>query len=223
MPDMLKNKASNIVKLLRKEFKLPARKDKTRETFETLIATVISQNTNDRNTAAAFERLSKKFKIKPAVLSKADVRDVEEALRVGGLHHKKARVIKNLAGVVLEDFDGSLDFVSILPLEQARRKLLALPGVGPKTADVVLLFSAGRSTIPIDTHVNRVSKRLALVNSKADYESVRKKLQWIFNPQDYYSVHILLISHGRRYCRARNPKCRICPLGQLCSSKRIKC
>ncbi len=183
---------------------------------------MISQNTNGRNTARAFENLSKKFRIEPEVLSNADLTEIEEALKVAGLYHNKARIIKRLSSIILNDFAGSLQFIFETPLEQAREKLLELPGVGPKTADVLLLFSARKPTLPIDTHVNRVSKRTGLADVKADYEGVRKELQLLFNSQDYYAVHVLLILHGRRYCKARKPLCIQCPLNQLCPSRRVE-
>ncbi|MDH5447786.1 MAG: endonuclease III [Candidatus Bathyarchaeota archaeon] len=213
---MTKKRANKILKVLRKEFKLPDWRRKERDPFETLIVTVISQNTNGRNTARAFENLSNKFEITPEALSKADVEEVEEALKVAGLYRNKSKVIKKLSRIVLEDFGGSLNFIFGTSLEQAREKLLGLPGVGSKTADVVLLFSAKKPTLPVDTHVNRVSKRLGLVDGGADYEGVRKRLQLLFDSQDYYAVHMLLILHGRRYCRAKKPLCKKCPVNQLC-------
>lgn len=219
---MTKIKANKILKLLRKEFQLPHWREKQRNPFETLIVTVISQNTASRNTAKAFENLSKKFKITPEALSKAPVSKIEDALKVAGLYRNKAKVIKKLSHIILQDFNGSLNFIFNLPLEQAREKLVALPGVGPKTADVVLLFSAKKPTLPVDTHVNRVSKRLRLVDAKADYEDVRTRLQQLFNPQDYYAVHVLFILHGRKYCRAKKPLCKQCPINQLCPSRRVE-
>lgn len=219
---MTKIKANKILKLLRKEFQLPHWRDKQGNPFETLIVTVISQNTASRNTAKAFENLSKKFKITPEALSKAPVSEIEDALKVAGLYRNKAKVIKKLSRIILQDFNGSLNFIFTLPLEQAREKLVVLPGVGPKTADVVLLFSAKKPTLPVDTHVNRVSKRLRLVDAKADYEDVRTRLQQLFNPQDYYAVHVLFILHGRKYCRAKKPLCKQCPINQLCPSRRVE-
>lgn len=93
-----------------------------------------------------------------------------------------------------------------------------MQGVGPKTADVVLLFSANKPTIPVDTHVNRVSKRLGLAPAKGDYEDIRLSLQSIFNPEDYLSVHLLLITLGRKYCKARRPLCQKCPVNKYCPS-----
>jgi endonuclease-3 len=99
---------------------------------------------------------------------------------------------------------------------------LTLPGVGPKTADVVLLFSAGKSTIPVDTHVNRISKRLGFSSAKADYEEVRASLQSLYAPEDFLAVHLLLIMLGRKYCRALRPVCIQCPVSNLCPSKRTE-
>jgi endonuclease-3 len=220
--NMTKKRANKILKVLRKEFELPNWRERQKDPFKTLVRTVISQNTASRNTTRAFEKLSKTFEIVPEALSKADVAEIEEALKVAGLYRNKARAIKKLSSIILEDFSGSLDFIFKLPLEQAREKLLKLPGVGPKTADVVLLFSARKPTLPVDTHVNRVSKRLKLVSMEADYEDVRKGLQMLFHHQDYYTVHVLLILHGRKYCKAKNPLCKQCPINEWCPSKQME-
>jgi len=222
MYNMTKKRANKILKVLRKEFGLPNWREKGRAPFETLVVTVISQNTNDRNTARAFENLSKKFEVTPEALSKVNIAEIEEALKVAGLYRNKARTIKKISKIILEDFGGSINFIFKTPFEQARKKLLGLPGVGPKTADVVLLFAANKPTLPVDTHVNRVSKRLALVDVKADYEDVRKTLQPLFDSQDYYAVHVLLILHGRKYCRAANPLCNQCPINHLCPFKFVE-
>jgi len=154
-------------------------------------------------------------------LAKADVKEIEEAITVAGLYRNKSKVIKNLSRIVLEKFSGSLDFIYSLPFEKARETLMAMPGVGPKTADVVLLFCAEKPTLPVDTHVNRVSKRLGLAPSNADYEGVRQALQALYPPKDYLPVHLLLIALGRKICKARKPLCKICPVNTLCPSRRL--
>ncbi len=216
---MTAGRANRILDTLREEFKLSNWRNRARDPFETLIATVISQNTTSRNTAKAFENLSKHFEITPESLSKADEKGIEEAIKSAGLYRNKARAIKKLSNLVLEEHSGNLNFIFEMPLEQAREKLLELPGVGPKTADVVLLFSAKKPTLPIDTHVNRVSKRLALVGVEADYEHVRKGLQRLFKPSDYHAVHILFILTGRKFCRARKPLRNECPIRDQCPSR----
>ena len=219
---MTTTKANEILHILKNNFSLPKWTSSERTPFQTLIVTIISQNTTGRNTAKAFERLSEKFKITPEVLSKADEKEIEDALRVAGLFRNKAKTIKKISQIILERFNGSLDFIYSMPFEEARKTLLTLPGVGPKTADVVLLFSAGKSTIPVDTHVNRVSKRLGLAPVNADYEGVRTALQSLYVSEDFLAMHLLLIALGRECCKALKPICRQCPVNSLCPSKRTE-
>jgi len=218
---MKEKRAIEILSILKINFSVPRLTDSSRNPFKALIRTVLSQNTADINTMRAFENLSEKFLITPEALAKADVNEIEEAIRVAGLYRNKSRVIKNLSNIILEQFNGSLNFIYSSPLEEARKKLLLLPGVGPKTADVVLIFCAGKPTLPIDTHVNRVSKRLGLAPPNADYEGVRQALQALYPAEDYLPVHLLLISLGRKYCKARKPLCNICPVNMLCPSRRM--
>ena len=183
--------------------------------------TVLSQATADKNTVRAFKTLSQVFPITPEALANASVEKIENAIRVGGLYKNKSRVIKAISRMILERFNGSLDFVHSLPFEKARRTLQSFPGVGPKTADVVLLFCAGKPTIPVDTHVNRVSKRLGLSPPKADYEKIRQTLEGLYEPRNYLSVHLLFILLGRKYCRALKTLCKPCPVNALCPSRRL--
>lgn len=219
---MIKSRAKEILHILQNNFPLPPWVKSARDPFRTLIVTVISQNTADKNTARAFKILSSRFPITPEALAKARVEEIEEAIRVAGLYRNKSRIIKEISRIILEQFRGSLHFIYSKPFEEARKTLLSLPGVGPKTADVVLLFCAGGPTVPVDTHVNRVSKRLGLASSNADYEGVRQALQSLYPPRDYLSVHVLLISLGRRYCKAQKPLCKSCPVNALCPSKKTE-
>ena len=215
-------RANKILQILKDNFATPQWATSKRTPFQTLIITIISQNTTGKNTTKAFEVLSKKFEITPEALAKTDLREIEDALRVAGLFRNKAKVIKRVSQIVLDKFNGSLDFVFSKPFEETRKMLLTLPGVGPKTADVVLLFSAGKATIPVDTHVNRVSKRLGLAHPEADYEDVRIALQSLYAIEDFLAVHLLLIALGRKYCKALRPICKQCPLDSLCPSRRIE-
>ncbi len=217
-----KERATRILQELQNTFPIPKWISSPKKPFKTLIRTVLSQATANKNTNRAFRNLSERFSITPEALAKADVDEIEEAIRVAGLYKNKSRVIRNLSGIIIEQFDGSLDFIHSLPLEEARSKLMSIPGVGAKTADVVLLFCAGRPVIPIDTHVKRVSGRLELAPSEGNYEEVREVLQSLYPPQDYLPVHLLLISLGRKYCKARKPLCRLCPVNTLCPSRRIE-
>jgi endonuclease-3 len=217
-----KNRATEIFHILKDNFSIPQWASSTRNPFQTLIITVLSQATIDKNTARAFENLSRRFPITPEVLAEASLEEIERNIRVGGLYRNKSRIIKALSRVILEQFNSSLDFIYSLPFNEARKILLSVPGVGPKTADIVLLFCAGKPTIPIDTHVNRVSKRLGLTQPKANYEEVRQALEVLYSPADYLPIHLLLISLGRKYCKARKPLCKYCPVNMLCPSKCVE-
>jgi endonuclease-3 len=216
---MAENSPEKILRILRKTFTMPKWISSDNDPFKTLIVTIISQNTSDRNTAKAFENLSNKFKMTPEALANAETDQIEECLKVGGLYKNKAKTIKQISKIILEEYHSDLEPILSLPLEEARETLMQLPGVGPKTADVMLLFCGERPTIPVDTHVNRVSKRLGLASADADYEAVREALQTTYNPKDYLAVHVLLISHGRKYCKARIPLCKECPIRMLCPSR----
>ncbi len=218
---MAEKRAEKILKVLRTTFTMPEWTASSSDPFETLIMTVVSQNTADRNTEKAFENLSKCFKITPEVLANAKPNQIEACLRNAGLYRNKARAIKQISKTILEKFHGDLEAIMSMPFENARAALLQFPGVGPKTADVVLLFAANRPTLPVDTHVSRVSKRLGLAPAEGNYEIVRESLQSLYESKDYLAIHVLLISHGRKYCKARNPICAQCPLSTLCPSKQL--
>jgi endonuclease-3 len=187
-----------------------------KDPFKLLIATVLSQNTSDRNSSRAFRRLLKSIGTSPEEIAAAPLRTLKVAIRPAGLFNVRARGLRELSRAVLEDYGGDLGWIRTLPLDGARRRLIELPHVGPKTADVLLLFMAGRRTFPIDTHVGRVSRRLGIVGERDGYEDGRRKLMQFFPATKYLEAHLLLIGHGRRTCRARRPLCGICVLEGIC-------
>jgi len=186
--------------------------------YQTLVITIISQNTADTNTERAYKNLSEQFQIVPEVLANAEISQIEACIQVAGLYQGKAKAIQTVSQTLLDKFGGNLTSILALPTQEARKTLMDMSGVGPKTADVVLLFSAGKPTIPVDTHVNRVSKRLGLAPTHGGYEEVRLSLQRFFEPKDYLSIHLLLIAHGRKTCKAHKPLCTTCPLNTYCPS-----
>jgi len=221
---MEKRRAQRILEVLRRSFKLPNwTNTPCKNPFEVLIRTIISQNTSNRNTAKAFEKLSKKFqKMTPEAFSKAKFEEIEECLKPAGLYRNKSRIIKRVSKLILEEFNGKLEKILALPFEEARKTLMKFPGVGHKTADILLLFCAEQPTVPVDTHVNRVSRRLGLAPKGRGYEEVRLALQRLYKPEDYLEVHVLLILLGRNYCKARKPLCTSCPLDKLCPRINLK-
>lgn len=219
---MTEVRAKKILHVLKQTLVLPDLVKPQSDPFTTLVITIISQNTADRNTAAAFANLSKHFKITPEILAKIQTSQIAEAIKSAGLSKSKSQTIKKAAITILEKHGGTLQSILSLPIEDARRMLTQMPGVGPKTADVVLLFSAKRPTIPVDTHVNRVSKRLGFAPANGAYEAVRNSLQALYDPADYLAVHMLLIAHGRKTCKSSRPLCSQCPVNQYCPSNGLE-
>lgn len=181
-----------------------------------LISTILSQNTSDANRDLAFGRLKLRFESWDAVRA-APLTEVLEAIRPAGLANRKAPRIQNLIQTLWDEHGAiTLEPIASLPLEEARAWLLALPGVGPKTAAIVLLFAFGRPAFPVDTHVHRLSQRLGLIPPTMSAEKAHRELERIVPTDHYYSFHLNLIRHGRRVCRARIPACQRCGLHSYC-------
>jgi endonuclease-3 len=179
-----------------------------------LVLTVLSQNTNDRNRDVAYGRLRERFPTWDAV-REAPLEEIEDAIRPGGLAPTKSVRIKQILEAIGED---DLAHLAGDPLEEARAELVALPGVGRKTAACVLLFSFGRPDVPVDTHVYRVGGRLGLWPQKASFDRAHDELLRLCGDDGEfaYETHVLLIRHGRRTCVARSPRCAECPLRRMC-------
>jgi len=189
-----------------------------RDPVEELVLGVLSQNTSDVNSERAFAQLQRTFPTWQSVLE-APPQQVEEAIRPGGLAPTKSLRIKAMLAEVLKrcgSFD--LSFLREMPLDEAEAWLQSLPGVGPKTAAVVLLFSLGRPAFPVDTHVHRVLRRLGLAPSGASATQAQAMWEPRLAPEDVYPFHMYLIVHGRRTCVARRPRCPECKLWRRCPS-----
>jgi len=189
-----------------------------RDPVSTLMATVLSQNTSDANSKRAFHSLITAFGNWEAV-AEASVDEIAQSIKLGGLAEVKAKRIKLILQEIRE-LQGCLDlsFLRGLPLSEAKSWLRQLPGVGPKTAGCVLLFSLGRPALPVDTHVFRVAKRLGLIDSKVSPEQAHELLESVVPPEDIYSFHVHMVEHGRRICKAQRPCCHLCALQGLCPS-----
>ena len=149
----------------------------------------------------------------------APLSTIAAAIRPAGLHRQKARSIRAiLRRIRAERGRASLDFLRRLPTERIKQYLLDLPGVGPKTAACVLLFSLRRPVLPVDTHVHRVTRRLGLIGPRTTAEQAHDVLAAVVPPQKVYAFHVLLIEHGRKVCHANRPACGECALNDLCPS-----
>ncbi len=185
------------------------------DSFEVLVAIIISQNTSVANERQALRGLRNSVGISAEAVARADVGDLEEALRPAGLHRMKAPRIKEVAMRILTEYDGDPTEVLRLPLEEARAVLMDFPGVGPKTADVFLNMVGGFPTFPVDTHIWRIARRWELTPGR-NYEDVRSVLEGLVPPEGRRAAHLSLIKLGRTTCHARKPECPVCPVRSLC-------
>jgi endonuclease-3 len=184
--------------------------------LDELIFTVLTQHTSDINAGVAYKSLRRRFPTWGQVLD-AGTETVAEAIRPGGLADQKAPRIQAMLGQILRQ-RGELDleFLQENPLQEAKSWLVDLPGVGPKTAAVVLAFSLGMPAMPVDTHVFRVSRRLGLISLKTSVDDAHTIMEAQVPPNRVYEYHVLLITHGRQTCKAQRPACEACALEDLC-------
>jgi endonuclease-3 len=209
-----------------------------------LVLTILSQNSADVNAEKAFEALRRAYPsdIAPggdativnrpgwggsglAHLAPPDWMAVEltpldeliEVIRPGGLAPQKApRIQASLARLREASGSHSLDFLGHMPPLEARAWLTAIDGIGVKTASVVLLFSFGMPLMPVDRHVERVSKRIGLLPAKVTAEQAHDRYLGLVAPEQCYPLHVGLITHGRETCHARFPECDRCPIAPRC-------
>jgi endonuclease III len=189
-----------------------------RPIVDELILTVLSQATSDLNSERAFSTLQGRFDSWEDVLA-APVAEVADAIRSGGIADVKAGRIKTILREI-ETREGSVDLDRLNGLsdEEVDEYLRALPGVGPKTAACVLVFSMGRAAFPVDTHVVRIVRRLGWVERTLSAERVQADLTPRIPPEIRYDLHVAFIRHGREICIARRPLCSDCPIFDLCES-----
>ena len=208
---------NRIIDLLAKEY--GARQwHRHRDPISELVLTILSQNTSDTNTGRAFSSLFALFGSWEAV-AEGKIEDIAQAIKCGGLSRVKAARIKHILQMILKE-NGGLDlaFLGELSVSQAKAWLERLPGVGPKTASCVLLFSLGQPALPVDTHLYRVAKRVGVLDSRVSVERAHQILEGLVPAEKIYEFHLNMIEHGRRVCKARNPRCHECVLREGCPS-----
>ena len=190
--------------ILQKIYKIKVRKEKP---FEVLVHGILSARTRDEVTYAAQERLLKIAKT-PEKLAKLPLRKIRKIIYPVNYYVGKAKRLKEVSKLLVKKYKGKIP--------DKREELLGLPGVGPKIADLVLLFGYGEKVIPVDTHVETVSKRWHIVDAKAKPEVVREKLHSLIAEKDRPAVNQLLVAFGKDICTTPVPKCYICPVEKLC-------
>lgn len=183
-----------------------------------LVLTILSQNTADVNSFRAFTALQAAYPTWDAVLA-APTDELEDVIRPGGLAPTKSRRIQHVLAEVHAATSGTWDlgFLGEWPLEEARDWLTGLPGIGRKTASIILLFNFGRPAMPVDTHVHRVTSRLGMLPPRTPLPRAHDLLEEVLTPEEMYPFHVETIRHGRDTCRAPRPICGLCPLTDVCA------
>jgi endonuclease-3 len=175
--------------------------------FKVLVGALLSHRTRDENTDKAYSQLFSRFR-DAEDLAKASVRDIQRLIRPVGFYRQKARRIKEIARIILEEYGGRVP--------ESREELMKLPGIGPKSADIVLSTVFGRPEVAVDTHVETVAKRLGLAGENAGYEEVKAKITSLAPREALPYINMLFVRFGREICRKPRPKCDICPVKEYC-------
>jgi endonuclease-3 len=188
------------------------------ETISELVLTILSQNTADTNSFRAFTALRARYASWDDVL-RAPTDELEDVIRPGGLAPTKSRRIQHVLAEVHEATHGTWDlaFLGEWELQRARDWLTSLPGIGRKTASIILLFNFGRAAMPVDTHVHRVASRLGMLPPRTPLDRAHDLLEGVLAPDEMYAFHVETIRHGRDTCRAPRPICGLCPLTDVCA------
>ncbi|MGE3638004.1 MAG: endonuclease III domain-containing protein [Pirellulales bacterium] len=185
--------------------------------FEVLVGAVLVQNTAWRNVERAIENLREAGVMTPARLYALAESDLAELIRPAGYYQVKARRLRNLLRLVVERYDGSLSTMFQRDLSTLREELLSVSGIGPETADAILLYVGGLATFVVDTYTHRVLARHGWIGYEADYHQIQDHFTTALPPDAalYNEYHALLVRLGKDYCRKTAPKCTACPLFDL--------
>jgi endonuclease III len=190
------------------DWRRPYLRDHAESPFQVLIGTILSQRTRDAATDVATARLFARYPDAPS-LARATPAELVPLVRPVGFYRTKSRVIRAVAQELLDRHGGDVP--------RAYAELVALPGVGPKTANCVLVFGYGTPAIPVDTHVHRIANRLGVVRTSSP-EATEAALRKVVDERYWIPLNPLLVQHGQNLCRPRRPRCDLCPIADLCAT-----
>jgi len=188
--------------------------------LEIMIGAILTQNTSWKNVDKAITTLKEKNRLSPEKLRDIPEADLAEAIRSSGYYNQKAKKIKIFIRYIYEHYNGSLEKMAEQPLGKLREELLAIHGIGPETADSILLYALQKETFVVDAYTRRIFLRHGWMTEKATYEEIRQFFMTHL-PRDvqlYNEFHALLVHVGNHFCR-RKPLCEGCPLKEYFSEK----
>ncbi len=214
-PDNLKTRARQMNMILTRAY---GRKEIVYDDdpVDTLVETILSQNTTDLNSHKAFQSLKRVYPRWDRMIGE-DPDRIASIIRSGGLAPMKARrILDALAFIKRERGRLDLSFLKEMGPREAEAWLAQMKGVGPKTRGIVLLFALRMPAFPVDTHIHRVTRRIGLIGEKVSREMAQEEMAMLVPVSEYYNFHINIIEHGRTVCQARKPKCGVCKISRLC-------
>jgi endonuclease-3 related protein len=183
--------------------------------FEVIVGAILTQNTSWSNVERAMANLRAARLLTASAVSRAPLNELERLIRSSGYFRQKARKLKAFCSFLREEYGGSLKRMFATPTAALREKLLGVFGIGPETADSILLYAGQHGVFVVDAYTKRMLTRHGWVDEKAGYEEVRSMVEAQF-PADvarFNEFHALIVSTGKQFCRTREPLCQKCPLG----------
>ncbi|MHB8755045.1 MAG: endonuclease III domain-containing protein [Candidatus Acidiferrales bacterium] len=183
--------------------------------FEVIVGAILTQNTNWANVERAIANLRRERLLSPRAIEHVPFRRLAALIRSSGYFRQKAKKLKSFVRFVRDEYSGSLKRMFKTPTTELREKLLGVHGIGPETADSILLYAGGKETFVVDAYTKRILSRHGWVGEDATYEEMRTLIQ-AHLPRDvsrYNEFHALLVTVGKNWCRPREPRCAQCPLG----------
>lgn len=211
----LQAKTREVHRRLCRRFGRP-RRERREDPLESMVWTILSQNTNDVLSERAYRSLRKTFPRWETMLA-APTAKIARAIRIGGLANQKSRTIKSLLKWSRRTYGRlNLDAMRKMSPAEAVETFTRIRGIGLKTVYVTLMFACGRDVFPVDTHIYRIVRRLALVSEKSSRDKTAERMQPIVPKGEALPFHLNLIRFGREVCKAQNPRCYDCPLVDLC-------
>jgi len=191
--------------------------------FEIIIGAILTQNTNWKNVEKALYNLNKNDLIDIEKINKIKKEKLASLIRPSGYYNQKAKTIKNFSDFLFKNYDGNLDLFFKNSIDRLRDGLLSISGIGPETADSIILYAAEKPTFVIDAYTKRIYSRLFKVKKSLSYDELKnifesnlKKDAKLFN-----EYHALLVELGKNYCKNKNPLCTECPVNNFCKTKNI--
>ena len=207
------NKAVNMLAKLKAHYGEDAFSVVKEDPFRVLISCILSQRTRDKNAEKAANALFAVASTAEEILA-LDPESIKKLIRPSGYYNQKTKHILGVCSEITKKFGGNTPRI--------REELLSLPGVGPKTADIVLSYGYCEASIAVDTHIYRTSKRLGLVRKESKHTEVKETLESAFPSSDWMFADGALLQLGKDFCKPKKPRCKECPLGKYCNEKSIQ-